>query len=98
MNEQNTASVSDEEKVKDAKKKNKNEHDQIMSDYRDVLKTPAGIRLFKHIIIKGRLFHGAFTGNSTVYFNEGRRNLICEIIKEIDEADQDKLPKLIFEV
>lgn len=92
-----TYNAADEQQVKDADKKAKNEHDMLMSDYDEILKTYAGMRVFKHILLKGKLFHSTFTGNSTMYFKEGRKDIIYEIIKEISEASPGKLPRLIFE-
>ena len=88
--------VADEKLVKDAKAKNKLEHEQMINDYRMVLEAPAGVRLIKHIIAKGSILTSGFTGNSTTYFNLGRKDIICQLITEIAEAEPKKLPELMF--
>lgn len=47
--------------------------DQVKADARAVLDTPAGARLLCHLVTFCGVDESSFTGNSTTFFNEGKR-------------------------
>jgi hypothetical protein len=57
----------------DADAKKRAEDDQLISDYKTALSTPAGRRVMLDILIRARIFETTFTGNSRGMFYEGQR-------------------------
>lgn len=86
--------ASDEIQVEQREKEAKNERDQELEDIKTVLKTPAGLRLFKRLMEKGHIFNTTFTGNSQTYFLEGHRNFALLLFNDVCEA----IPEMVVEL
>ena len=98
MRDDKTYIASDPKVVADAEEKAKLEQDQRLADLKEVLNTPAGIRVISKVLEDGGLFRTSFTGNSKTFFNEGMRNLALKLFSEITDAAPDKLESLILKV
>lgn len=72
------------------------------NDMIDILNTPAGLRLFRDMILTSGMFGEEFTGNSKTYFDQGMKvaalkyfNLACEANQEFKQLlvpPYDKIP------
>lgn len=87
--------ASDEQKVKDADKKNKNERDTELADIKDILSRPSGTRFFKRLLKEGHMFSTTFTGNSQSFFLEGHRNFMLKYFGDVCEACPEKVAQLV---
>ena len=87
-------SASDPKQVKQAKRKDKRNRDQILKDYREVLSIPAGRRLLYHILGMCGIYHVSFTGNSRHFFNDGMKQIGVWLLSEINDADEEAYIKM----
>lgn len=87
--------VADEKAVKDQEQKNKNQRDQELEDIKDILKTPQGVRFFRRLFAKGKMFQTTFTGNSTGFFLEGARNFALEFLDDVCQVAPHRIADLI---
>ena len=85
----------DEKAVKAKEKQDEIERKQELEDVKDLLKTPQGVRFFRRLFKKGRLFQTTFTGNSTGFFLEGHRNFALEYLADVCEAAPHRIQDLI---
>ena len=88
--------AADPKQAGEAKEKAELEKEQYLKDLKELLDTPAGIRVFSKIIEKGKMFSSSFTGNSTTFFNEGMRNIILDLFGDICEAAPDRVGSIIL--
>jgi hypothetical protein len=56
---------------------------QELDDLQYVLNTPAGRRFFIRLLEKTGYNSSSFTGNSTTFFNEGKREIALLLLKDI---------------
>lgn len=68
---------------------------QELEDIRQVASSPAGVRLFKRLLARGKLFETTFTGNSQGMFLEGHRNFALMLLHDICEAKPDIVSELM---
>lgn len=60
--------------------------EQLKSDLRSVMGTLAGRRFLWHILDDLCQLHGgSFTGNSTTFYNEGRRSVAIDVMKLVQQ-------------
>lgn len=71
------------------------ERKQELDDVRDILAMPAGVRLFRRILAKGRVFGTTYTGNANGYFLEGQRNLALVFLRDVFDAAPAKVPEIL---
>lgn len=90
--------AADEKQIEVKAKEHKNEHDQLIADYKEILKTPSGYRYFKHFFKRGGMLGTSMTGNSWTFFNEGRRDCIDRVWGELTEADPNSAAKIFIEL
>lgn len=88
--------AADDRKVKDQALKLKNQREQELEDIKAILDTPSGIRFFRRLMEKGKMFQTTFTGNSNSFFLEGHRNYVLEIFNDVCMAAPDKVVDLII--
>ena len=69
------------------RKREEQEHDALIADFRRVLATAEGLRVLWFVLSQGFIFRSCFTGNASTYFNEGKRDLGLRILEIVDEAD-----------
>lgn len=70
------------------------QREQLLSDVRSVLSTPAGKRLICDLLVATNWRRGCFTGNSKTYFLEGQQDMGNRLMLLIEEAD----PALAVEI
>ena len=89
--------AADEDVVRDAEQKDKNERDQELEDIKAILAMPQGVRFFRRLMQEGRVFQTTFTGNSNTFFLEGHRNLALKFFSDVCEAAPSKVPDLLIQ-
>lgn len=62
------------------------DREQQLQDVRDVMSTPAGRRFIWRLLAEGNVFRNCFTGNSTTYYLEGKRELTLTFYTDVMEA------------
>jgi len=88
----NAASKQDEaERQEDIKR----ERQQELDDVKKVIKTPAGLRLFRRLFEAGHMFRTTYTGNSQGYFLEGHRNFALMFFQDVVEVAPEVVPEFI---
>lgn len=83
--------------MSDRNKRAKNLRDTELNDMRHILQTEQGRRFLSRMLEYSGLRECNFTGNSTVYFNEGKRGFGVWLEKEIKEADINMYLSMIKE-
>lgn len=63
-------------------------------DLKKLLGTPEGLRFIWRVLELAGIYRTTFTGNSTSYFNEGKRSLGLEIKTDLLEVDPDHEGKM----
>lgn len=58
-------------------------------DLRKILDTAEGLRFLWRVLEASGIYRTTFTGNSTSFFNEGRRSIGLEIKADLMEVDPD---------
>lgn len=95
MNQDKVRNAADADEVKEAKKKEKFGRDLELADLKFLLSTEQGRRfLWRYLSICG-VYTNSFTGNSTTFFNEGKRLIGTTLLTEIVAADPDSYLKMI---
>lgn len=64
---------------------------QFMLDLRSVLDLSAGRRILWWLLDAAGVYRSSFTGNSTTFFNEGRRDLGLLLLGRITECNPEAL-------
>lgn len=72
----------------------KNEEQKYVSGIAEILKSQAGIEVFRRILTDTKVFNSCFTGNSTTFYNEGRRDVGLNILADLLKADPDAISKI----
>jgi hypothetical protein len=80
---------SDERHKKIAKGMDQARHDTEMKDVRHVLSTRQGRRFFWKYIGECQVFHSAFTGNNTTFYNTGKQAIGLKLMSDLNEATPD---------
>jgi hypothetical protein len=80
------ANGTDETQVKAAKAKEKQQSEIELDDYRFLLQTKQGRRVFWKLLTDCGVFKTSFTGNSQTFFLEGQRNIGLKVLNTINEA------------
>ncbi len=70
---------------------------QVRSDIKDIVATPVGVRFFKYLVDKGKVFTSVFHGNSLDAFNTGHRAFALDILDILFEVAPEKVPTIILE-
>jgi|6_EtaG_2_1085325.scaffolds.fasta_scaffold02539_5 hypothetical protein len=63
--------------------------DQELSDMRDILRNKEGRRYLLRTLKRCHVYKTSFTGNSTTFFNEGKRDIGLRILADITEGSPD---------
>jgi len=59
---------------------------QELNDIKSVMETPAGRRFIWRVMDRAGVFRGCFTGNSTTFYNEGRRDMGLFVLNDVLET------------
>jgi hypothetical protein len=81
--------ASDPKQVKAAKSKEVSKRDQELDDVIHVLSSVQGRRFLWRVLGLCHVFKTSFTGNSTTFFNEGKRDIGLRILGDINEASPE---------
>jgi len=81
--------AADAEQVKEAGVKEKFGRKQELNDVYNILAIPSGRRWVWRVLSDCGVFKSSFTGNSTTFFNEGRRDIGLRILADVMEANPD---------
>lgn len=71
--------------VKKTKSKRKREHE--LNEFRSLLSTYGGRAYIWRLLSQCGVYKISFTGNSTTFFNEGKRQIGLWVLEEVFEAD-----------
>ena len=86
----------DEKQVEQKIKENKLARTSEIEDLKEILSRPSGIRFFKRFFTEAKIFSTSFTGNSTTFFLEGRRDLALKILGDITDASPEKISEILI--
>jgi hypothetical protein len=65
-----------------------------IDDFAKVLSLPEGRRLLWRIMEEASVFKTTFTGNSTTFFNEGKRSIGLMVLGEVMVASPEKFQQM----
>jgi hypothetical protein len=83
--------------VKKREKTEKFLRDQEIADVKFLLSTQQGRRyIWKHMSNAG-IYNTSFTGNSTTFFNEGKRDIGLKMLAEVMEASPESYVQMMKE-
>jgi hypothetical protein len=68
---------------------------QELKDIGKILETPHGLRFFRRFFDTAMVFSQVFTGNSTTFFNDGKRVLGLVFMKDIAENYPEAMVKIM---
>lgn len=91
------SNASDPKTLREQKRRAKDRRAQEIEDIRELLKIPAGRRFLNRMLTISRTFHESFTGNSTTFYNEGKRSIGVTLAKDIALADREAFANLLSE-
>lgn len=81
--------AADQESIKKRAKEDKFNKQQEIMDVRFILGTPQGRRyIWRHMSSAG-IFTTSFTGNSSTFFNEGKRDVGLKMLAEVTDVNPD---------
>lgn len=81
--------IADEIKVKESEQKGKRFRERELMDMKAILETDYGRRfVWRYMGLTG-IFQTSFTGNSTTFFNEGKRDIGLKLLADVTEAKPD---------
>lgn len=89
--------ASDSQQVKNAKRSEESKRNQELNDVEFVLSTPQGRRFLWRLLGVCHVFKTSFTGNSTTFFNEGKRDIGLRLLADINEASPNSYLKMMQE-
>ena len=64
-------------------------------DLKFLLKNPHGFRFIQRIMDMSKIMNNCFTGNSSTYFNEGRKAVALDIFVDIQAVAAEVSPTII---
>ena len=82
--------AADEHAQAQAKRREKDKARQAQNDIREVMSRPEGRRVMWRILVKAGIYADCFTGNSTTFFNEGKRSIGLQLMAELEAAAKDQ--------
>jgi len=92
-----TMNAADPKQVERARLKESFNDRNLFSDFRDVLDLPAGRRILWWVLDVAGVYRSSFTGNSTTFFNEGRRDIGLMLLAKISEAKPEAILQMMQE-
>jgi len=88
---------SNPEHVTDRKKKARADAETRENDIRWLMSDPRGRRIVWAFLEETGIYRSSFTGNSTTFFNEGRRDVGLKLLAEINEIAVDQYTLMVKE-
>jgi hypothetical protein len=68
----------------------------LVKNTRELLKTRFGRDFVWHVLSLADLYGSQFSGNSTTFYNEGRRSVGIDVLQLLEDADPEAYPKLLL--
>jgi hypothetical protein len=81
--------IADSEQVKNSERSEKRKMERDSRDFRSIMETQPGRRFVAHLLDFCGFQKSSFTGNSTTFFNEGKREVALELWRQINMACPD---------
>jgi hypothetical protein len=81
--------IADKDQVRDAARAEKREAERADKDFRAIMESPYGRRFIARTLNACGFQRSSFTGNSTTFFNEGRRSIALELWADINRVAPD---------
>ncbi len=72
-------------------------HKKLEADVNSVMGTPQGKDLIWEVLSLCGIYENQFTGNSSTFFNEGRRSVGIDLIQMLTDADPTLYAQLLLE-
>lgn len=79
------------------KSKEEEEYDLLRINTRELLKTKVGKDFIWHVLSLCDLYGSHFTGNSSTFFNEGKRSIGLEVLALLEDVDKTAYPRLLLD-
>lgn len=86
--------VGEEVAVKAKTDKRKHKRDQEVEDLKVILATAGGRAFIWRFLSYCGVYRTSYTGNSTTFFNEGKRQVGLHLLDEVFEADPNAFTKM----
>ena len=83
-----------EEVVKKQQERDKKRIERRKNDLRKILSIPEGRRFYWELLTKAGVFRTSFTGTSTTYFNEGKREIGLQLLAELMEVKPEAFTQM----
>lgn len=87
--------LADTAQVKDADKKVRFGRERELEDMKFILSTPQGQRVLWRYLEHCGIYRDSFTGNSSTFYNEGRRSIGIKLLEDITTASPDAYIKML---
>lgn len=97
MSQNEPIDVGDDIQVSDRKNVHKTKKDQDREYLRAILSTLGGRSFLWRLLAECGVYKSSFTGNSTTFFNEGKRNIGLWLLEEIYNSDPTAYGKMRHE-
>ncbi len=81
--------IADETQVKQGEQKGKRVRERELLDVQKILETDFGRRFVWRYLGLAGVFQTSFTGNSTTFFNEGKRDIGLKLLTDVTQAKPD---------
>lgn len=72
------------------------EYDTLVANTRELLKTRAGRDFIWHTLSLTNLYGDIFTGNSTTFYNEGKRSIGIQILELLEDVSKTAYAELLL--
>lgn len=89
--------IADKEQVKDASRAAKRAEERAQKDFRAIMETAPGRRFIAQLLDRCGFQRSSFTGNSTTFYNEGRRSIGLEVWAEINATAPDLYVQMLHD-
>lgn len=86
--------VGEETQVKERNKKYSLKREKELAEFKAILETYGGRSFVWRLLTQCGVFRTSFTGNSTTFFNEGKRQIGLWTLDEIYSADPNAFQKM----
>lgn len=73
------------------------DYEVLLANIREVLKSRQGKQFIWHILSLSNIYSDSFTGNSTTFYNEGRRSIGLQVLQLLEDADPTLYPRLLLD-
>ncbi len=70
----------------------------LQANVLELMKTGAGKKVIWHILGLCGIYASSFTGNSTTFYNEGKRDIGLDVLRMLEDADDTIYARLQLEM